>query len=149
MRMLWVSPCANEEDEGGDLLATATWTGGVFDRESLCFSLAVAVCGGGETVKAVEEPTLFLVVAVVVGGEPERETMRVVRCSSNTPSSSSSSKLLKSGSIHTREDIKGHLGYSSSYTCIVSLNYYTKNAHLRPQLLVRENVPGTPYLRHS
>ena len=103
MRMLWVSPCANEEDEGGDLLATATWTGGVFDRESLCFSLAVAVCGGGETVKAVEEPALFL---VVVGGEPERETVRVVRCSSNTPSSSSSSKLLKSGSEHTREDIR-------------------------------------------
>ena len=107
MRMLWVSPCANEEDEGGDLLATATWTGGVFDRESLCFSLAVAVCGSGETVKAVEEPALFLV--VVVGGEPERETVRVVRCSSNTPSSSSSSKLLKSGSVHTREDIKGRL----------------------------------------
>ena len=122
MRILWVSPCVNEEDEGGDLLATATWTGGVFDRESLCFSLAVAVCGGGETVKAVEEPALFLAV-VVMGGEPERETVRVVRCSSNTPSSSSSSKLLKSGSVHTREDIKGRLGFSSSYTCIVSLKY--------------------------
>lgn len=148
MRILWVSPCANEEDEDEGLLATATWTGGVFDRESLCFSLAVAECGGGETVKAVEEPALFLVV-VVVGGEPERETMRVVRCSSNTSSSSSSSKLLKSGSIQTREDIKGRSGYSSSYTCVVSLNYYTKNAHLRPQLLVQENVPGRPYLRHS
>ena len=102
MRILWVSPCVNdeEEDEG---LAAATWTGGVFDRESLCFSLAVAVCGGGETVKAVEEgPALFfeeVLVEEVVGGKPERETVRVVRCCSNMASSSSSSKLLSSGSV--------------------------------------------------
>ena len=103
MRILWVSPCVNEEEED-EGLAVATWTGGVFDRESLCFSLAVAVCGGGETVKAVEEGVaLFfeevLAEVVVVGGEPERETVRVVRCCSNMASSSSSSKLPKSGSV--------------------------------------------------
>lgn len=76
-----------------------TWTGGVFDRESLCFSLAVAVCGGGETVKAVEVVFPF----EDMGGEPERQTVRVVRCCSNNPSSSSSSKLLKSGSVQKRE----------------------------------------------
>ena len=95
MRILWVSPCVNEEEED-EGLAVATWTGGVFDRESLCFSLAVAVCEGGETVKAVEEGAALL---VVVGGEPEKETVRVVRCCSNMASSSSSSKLLSSGSV--------------------------------------------------
>ena len=97
--MLWVSPCVNE-DEG---LAMATWTGGVLDRESLCFSLAIAVCGGGETVKAVEAALFFEEVAEEVGGEPERETVRVVRCCSNMASSSSSSRLLKSGSAKKRE----------------------------------------------
>ena len=102
MRILWVSPCDNEEEDEG--LAVATWTGGVFDRESLCFSLAVAVCGGGETVKAVEEGAALyfeevLAEEVVLGGEPERETVRVVRCCSNMASSSSSSKLLRSGSV--------------------------------------------------
>ena len=94
MRMLWESPCVNE----GEGLATATWTGGVFDRDSLCFSLAVAECGGGETVKAVEVALFFEEVAEEVEGEPERETVRVVSCCSNMASSSSSSKLLKSGS---------------------------------------------------
>lgn len=96
--MLWVNPCVNEDED----LATATWRGGVLDRESLCFSLAVTVCGGGETVKAVEAALFF----EEVGDEPERETVRVVRCCSNTPSSSSSSKLLKSGSIQKRKKME-------------------------------------------
>ena len=56
---------------------------GVLDRESLCFSLAVAVCGGGETVKAVEAASFLEDAVEEVGGEPERETVKVVRCCSN------------------------------------------------------------------
>ena len=109
MRIVWVKPCFDE------VLATPTWTGGVFDRDSLCFSLAVAVRGGGDTVKTVA--VLFF--KEVGGGEPERETVRVVRCCSNTSSSSSSSKPLKSGSVQREK-----------YMCTTDLGQCTNVSHV-------------------
>ena len=98
----------------------ATWMGGVLDREKLCFSLAVAVCGsgGGETVKAVEAALLF----EEVGGEPQMETVRVVRCCSNMASSSSSSKLLKSDSVQIREYIGVNNEVHRHSNCLYAAN---------------------------
>ena len=76
-------------------------TGGVFERDSLCLSLAVAGRRGEETVNAVEGGVvlLFFIFELRVELDPERERVSVVRWSSNIPSSSSSSNVLKSGSV--------------------------------------------------